>query len=168
MQRESREVMQRFCLIINSSRPIAVIAFVWAWLLMVGVPGVLVMLRMLRRARSEPGWIRIPGAVLESRILNTAEGYLPTIRYEYNFEGDRHENSMFKSLVTASSSRSSSERVIRRYPAGANVTVYVNPNNPSDSVLEPMDSEVPYYLGVAGFFLCALIGGVGLTVALLK
>ena len=59
---------------------------------------------------------------------------------------------MFKSMVIASSSRSPSERVIRRYPVGANVTVYVNPNIPSDSVLEPMDSEVPYYLGVAGFF----------------
>jgi hypothetical protein len=145
-----------------------VIAFVWAWFLVVGVPGVFVMLRMLESARSEPGWIRIPGVVLESRILNTAEGYLPTIRYEYNFEGDRHENSMFKSMVIASSSRSPSERVVRRYPVGANVTVYVNPKNPSDGVLEPMDSEVPYYLGVAGFFLCALIGAVGLTLALLK
>ena len=61
-----------------------------------------------------------------------------------------------------------SERVANRYPAGAKVTVYVNPNNPSDSVLEPMDSEMPYYLGVAGFCLCALIGVVGLTLALFK
>ena len=44
------------------------------------------MLRMLESAQSEPSWICIPGVVLESRILNTAEGYLPTIRYEYNFE----------------------------------------------------------------------------------
>jgi Protein of unknown function (DUF3592) len=144
------------------------IAFVWAWFLVVGVPGVFVMLRMLKSAQSEPGWIRSPGVVLESRILNTAEGYLPTIRYEYNFEGDRHENSMFKTMVITSSSRSPSERVMSRYPVGANVTVYVNPNNPSDSVMEPMDSEMPYYLGVAGFFLCALIGAVGLTLALLN
>ena len=144
------------------------IAFVWVWFLVVGVPGIVVMLRTLESARSEPGWIRIPGVVLESRILNTSEGYLPKIRYEYNFEGDKHENSMFKSLASTSNLRSPSERVIRRYPVGVKVTVYVNPNNPSDSVLEPMDSEVPYYLGVAGFFLCALIGAVGLTLALLK
>ena len=76
-------------------------AFVWPWFLVVGVAGVIVMLRTLKSARSEPGWIGIPGEVLESRILNTAEGYLPAIRYEYNFEGNRHENSIFKSMVIA-------------------------------------------------------------------
>ena len=144
------------------------IAFVWPWFLMVGVAGVIVMLRTLKGARSEPGWIGIPGEILESRVLNTAEGYLPAIRYEYNFEGNRRENSMFKSVVITSNSRIPSERVVNRYPAGAKVTVYVNPNNPSDSVLEPMDSEMPYYLGVAGFCLCALIGAVGLTLTLFK
>jgi len=95
-----------------------VIAFVWAWFLVVGVPGVFVVLRMLKSAQSEPGWIRSPGVVLESRILSTAEGYLPTIRYEFNFEGDTYENGMSKSIVIASSSRSPSERVICRYPVG--------------------------------------------------
>lgn len=144
------------------------IAFIWPWFLAVGIAGVTVMLRMLKSARSEPGWIGIPGEVLDSRILSTAEGYLPAIRYGYNFEGNRYENSIFKSMVIASSSRIRSERVTNRYPAAAKVTVYVNPNNPSDSVLEPMDSEMPYYLGVAGFCLCALIGALGLTLALFK
>lgn len=144
------------------------ITFVWIWFLVVGVPGVFVMLRTLKSAQSESSWSRVPGVVLESRILNTSEGYLPTIRYEYMFEGNKHENSIFKSVVSTSSSRSPSERVIGHYPAGASVTVYVNPSNPSASVLEPMDSEMPYYLGVAVFFLCALIGAVGLTLAMLK
>ncbi len=144
------------------------ITFVWILFLVVGVPGVFEMWRTLKSARSESSWGHIPGVVLESRIVNTSEGYLPSIRYEYNFEGDRHENTMFKSMVSTSNSRSPSERVIGRYPVGAKVTVYVNPNNPSDSVLEPMDSEVPYYLGLAAFFLCALIGAAGLTLALFK
>jgi hypothetical protein len=141
---------------------------VWAWFVLVGVPGVFVILHKLRNAQSESSWIRIPGVVLESCIRNSSEGYVPTIRYEYNFEGDRLENDMFKSVLISSSSRIPSERVISRYPVGANVTVYVNPQNPTDSVLEPMDSEVPYYVGVAGFFVCALIGAVGLAHALLK
>jgi hypothetical protein len=99
-----------------------VIAVVWAFFLVVGVPGVFVMLRTLKSARSEPGWIGIPGVVLESRTLNTAEGYLPTIRYEYNFEGHRRENSIFRSVVITSSSRGPSEQVVSRYPVGANVT----------------------------------------------
>ena len=144
------------------------ITFVWVWFLLVGVPGVIVMLRMLKSAQSESSWSRIPGVVLEARILNTSEGYIPKIRYEYICEGDKHENSMYKSLVSASNSHSPAERVLRRYPVGANVTVFVNPKNPSDSVLEPMNSEIPYYLGVAGFSLCTFIGAVGLTLVLTK
>jgi hypothetical protein len=143
-----------------------VIIFVWILFLVVGVLGVVAMLRTLKSAQSESNWRQTPGVVLESRILNTSEGYLPSIRYEYYFEGDRRENAMFKSMVSASNSSSPSERVIDRYPAGANVTVYVNPKKPSDSVLEPMHSEVPYYFGAAGFVLFALIGAVGLTHAL--
>jgi hypothetical protein len=144
------------------------VLFFGALPLLVGVSFVFVVLRSWKSAQNESDWARSSGVILATQITNSHEGYVPRIEYEYTFDGTRFVCGKFRSVIMTSSSRNPSKRVIERYPIGASVTVYVNPNNPADAVLEPSDSETPFIFGAAVGCLFALIGGVVLIRALFK
>jgi hypothetical protein len=143
-------------------------ALLSAWFVVVGVSFIVVMLRAQRGARSESSWRQVPGVILTSNAESAYEGYLPHIRFDYTFEGSKYVGGQFKSAILTYNWRGPSERVVGRYPPGTRVTVYVNPSNPKDAVLEPSVSGVIYHVGVAAGCLFALLGVVGLIHVLTK
>jgi len=63
--------------------------------------------------------------------------YFPNVQYEYSVMGKTYTG---KRIAFGASrgfrSRAPAEKILERYPVGATVTVYYNPNDPADAVLE--------------------------------
>lgn len=98
-------------------------------------------IRGQRRARSIKNWPTATGRILsattEMRRRSGRSGYAPypNILYEYTVGGRQY----ISSRVTMGMEMGGSlytPRVLARYPVGATVQVYYNPDTPADSALE--------------------------------
>ena len=91
-------------------------------------------------------WTQVPAVILESRVheyWDDTTMYEPIIRYRYSYAGKLHESDRLKLTgITGSSHPSYAEQIVGRYPAGASVTVYVNPREPKKTVLEAGSNAV--------------------------
>ncbi|GAP12005.1 hypothetical protein BECAL_03205 [Bellilinea caldifistulae] len=118
------------------------------FLLFAGI-GVWLILRYQKnkeKARQSLDWPKTTGRIIESRIAEhesededgiSTYTYSPVVRFEYQvagitYTGDR----MGIGPSVAISNRRKVEERIAYYPAGKNVPVFYNPQNPSEAVLE--------------------------------
>jgi len=84
-------------------------------------------------------WPEVPCRILESGVEDTgddSEPYRPTIRFEYEIEGRTIESREVARSGTASSSYDTARKPSYAYPAGSDATCRVNPDDPSEAVLE--------------------------------
>lgn len=65
-----------------------------------------------------------------------APATIADVRYNYVVDGIEYHNDTISLSQYGSSSASHAVKEARRYPAGSRVTVYYNPENPHDAVLE--------------------------------
>jgi hypothetical protein len=127
-----------------------------------------------RDVRAAQSWNVVPGEVLESKVEtyetansegDTMTAHRARIHYKYRvndreYVGDKLN---FGGESVHSSLRGRAESKTRAYPEGKAVQVYVNPQNPSEAVLEldapgaRMLNIIGIVLGVLGVLLC--IGG---------
>ncbi len=83
-------------------------------------------------------WPSTMGTVVMSTIdrRSTSDGYTdyPVVQYSYQVNGQAYQNTKLAPgpVVGGSGARG----VVAKYPAGAQVMVFYNPQNPSDAVLE--------------------------------
>lgn len=64
--------------------------------------------------------------------------YRPQISYTFEFNGVTYTGSQVQlGFKMTSTSAAAAERLVAKYPAGKTFTVYVNPKNPSESLLSP-------------------------------
>jgi hypothetical protein len=99
-----------------------------------------------KQYRASAGWQPIPARILDSRVEESESGsgedysvsYSPIITYEYQTMGQSYRGNLiaFGSEGIGYGSRKKAEKVIARHPTGTPVTVYYNPADPSQSVLE--------------------------------
>jgi hypothetical protein len=86
-------------------------------------------------------WQIAAGKVIKSRVEVSGGDHTsvtPRVIYEYEVYGQRYQGDQIRAgdqFMRVSSSRSAYDTV-DRYPEGAAVTVYYNPNNPQESALE--------------------------------
>ncbi|HXZ44399.1 MAG TPA: DUF3592 domain-containing protein [archaeon] len=118
--------------------------------------------REMSSARSMADWARTEGHIISSSVesiqygssLITSPTYRALIVYEYRsgemvFHGTRLSfgDHAFRQAADA-------QAVVNRYPVGRAVTVYYNPFNVTESVLEPGSPWQPYVaLGIGGLFI---------------
>jgi hypothetical protein len=93
-------------------------------------------------------WPAGNGRVLASRLeekreevradegTSTLVGFAPLVEYEYIHKGERYTASTLSS-AEKQYARAQAQKVIDRYPIGSTVKVYVNPDSPVVTVLEP-------------------------------
>ncbi len=116
-------------------------------------------------------WPVARGVVTESRVEEVRDGdgitYRPVIRYTYTYRGKTYTSRRIWVGTRLSGSAHWARRVVRRWPEGETVRVFVRPTDPSFSVLETG------FVPTAGFLLLlglvfASVGGffVGLAVGL--
>jgi len=99
------------------------------------------MLRFFRR-NPEELWHRVPGKVVTSEIDFSDEIYRAKVRYVYQFQGVTREGKRLAPIESWSSFRSTAAHFVNKYPVGQDVSAYVNPSNPSCSVLEPQQQPI--------------------------
>ncbi len=86
-------------------------------------------------------WIAAEGEVTESTIKSTRDSdgthFSPAIRYAYRVDGrDFVGTRVFLGDAYSETDTTYANKYVARYPAGAKVTVYYNPREPSSAVLQ--------------------------------
>lgn len=119
-----------------------------------------------RKVAQASSWPSTIGTVLISTVQaeHNSDGeysYYPVVQYTYQVMGQTHQgNRIMPGLVVGGSG---ANKVVARYPMGAQVTVYYDPDKPSDAVLERgMPGHIKWLwaaLVCIDLFLCGL-GGV--------
>lgn len=115
-------------------------------------------------------WKAVPGSITESRLMEKKRGkrsrtyHEPHIAYVYSSNGEQFSSNRiiigeaaYDTLDESSHSRSS--RWLTQFPLGKEVTVYVNPEDPRQSVLVRGMHQVSFfkvYLGLACFVVFAI------------
>lgn len=124
----------------------------------------------LREAQAAKNWQSTSGKIIRSEIRTIRKRGLeeretvrsaPAIAYEYNVGGKRYKGERIS--LAENLPESEIEATLARYPLGAQVTVYYDPANPQQAVLE-RDLPPDFGKGLAGMF--AFLGGGALLVLL--
>jgi len=113
-----------------------VAGFIGSALVLLGVIGALTGAFAWRLARRQLGWEAVVGTVCASKVQFNWEFYEPRIEYTYSYRGRAFRGWKVRSLAILTNWHGPARRVIEKYPLGIAVTVYVDPKNPWDSVLE--------------------------------
>jgi hypothetical protein len=106
-------------------------------------------------AKRQLKWSKVTAIILSSNVRFDGEVYQPEIEYEFQYQGIRRTGSRVRSNYVASNFKSGARSVCDRYPVGEEVTVYVDPENPAKSVLEPGGDRwhLPLAIAIAAFFM---------------
>jgi len=109
-------------------------------------------------------WPTIPGHVIKAGIAKTpgryGSTYAPKVIYQYTVDGRSFQNDQLKIKGIEYSSIQEAQEHLAQYGGPPPIEVYVNPDDPSQSFLEPIAASEYYYLialglltGVVGFVL---------------
>jgi len=105
--------------------------------LAIGVALPLLAVVMARSSRLESTWERVAGVVTDSKVVNSGELYAPEVNFEFRHNGISLKGSKIRRHLLQFNWRGPADRAVARYPLGAAVSVYVDPQDPANSVLEP-------------------------------
>lgn len=132
--------------------------------IIIGVVLLFIYFRSLAKVRSSQAWPAVQGTVVESWVRESestdSEGsvsysYYPEIRYQYQVMGNEYQGDKISFGPKVGGIRSRAEKAIAKYPTGANVMIYYQPDNPINAVLERSVSKVLLVLGII-FFLVGI------------
>ena len=114
------------------------------------------LVRMRGQMQAARNWDKIEGVITVSEVdqpaahvsddLNDAT---PIVRYRYRAGGEDLENDQVAIGGQPLMTRVLAGKLVGRYPVGAHVDVYVDPNNPKKALLEP--AELRNVAGVTAF-----------------
>ena len=134
----------------------------------IGALFTLLMGNSYQRAVEQRGWPQVEAVVLSSEVGEfqhdefSAREYRMEILYGYEWKGE----AMTGERLAARGSAASKDRVriarqVKEFPAGAKVPLFVNPKDPTYTLLKP-DSKAPGYS--IWFPLLFVVGGLGIVV----
>lgn len=91
------------------------------------------------------GWPTVTGRVVSSRVSRGADrseaDSTPWVTYAYEVGGRSYKSSILTRGDITLAGDEHAQRVVARYPKGAEVTVTYNPNNPEDAFLESFSAS---------------------------
>ncbi len=131
----------------------------------IGLVLLFIYFRNLVKVRASQAWPTAQGTVLQSWVRKSRStdsdggdsySYHPEVHYQYQIMGREYQgnNIAFGPQVGG---HSRAEKTIEKYPTGANVTVYYQPDNPDNAILERSISKVLLIMGLvfilAGIFI---------------
>jgi hypothetical protein len=120
-------------------------------------------LALWQKARQSQAWSSAGGTVLKSRISRSSTfmkgrnvtRYTPLVDYEYSVNGKQYKGKQIMfGRAPAYLSEGRAQAYMDRYPAGSQVTLFYNPSQPRESVLER------HFSGQLGDFLIGLLAAV--------
>ena len=79
--------------------------------------------------------------------------YEPKIEYQYSFQNQTYSSERFEIFGTERKSKSYSDQFVAHFPAGSASTCWVNPHQPSESVIK-RNSETMAYVWILPVLIC--------------
>jgi hypothetical protein len=112
-------------------------------------------------------WQPASGRILSSTVVRRRSSRggtssYPAIVYEYSVGGMNYQGQKITSGLSWGGSGSG--KIVARYPAGSAVTVYYDPNNPADAVLERSVNTIVTWLAVILILTNACMCGFGAAI----
>ena len=80
-------------------------------------------------------FVEVRAEILESEVRYESESYRPFVRYRYSIDGTEHVGDRVGFMVWGSSDPGMAEEIVARYPVGATVTAWADPDEPGEAVL---------------------------------
>lgn len=106
-------------------------------------------------------WPERPCTVLESEVVTVRSDdgttYRVEVTYEYEYNGKTYSSKRYNFFTGSSSGRAGKEAIVAGYPQGAQSRCFVNPETPSEAVLN-RDFSFTYLIGSFGL-LFIVVGG---------
>ena len=101
--------------------------------------------RLIYRVVKTNNWTSTQGVILDSRVQTSPNGktlFWPNIRYSYKVNGSAYVSNQFAITDVKSYSPNRAQEIISQLPAGTKVTVYYNPQAPSEAILQKYVFEI--------------------------
>lgn len=114
-----------------------------AWLaeaiIMIGVAGLYFFVgRPWFQSRAVGNWKTVSGTVVSSAVKEeigeAGDEFRPEIHYSYSIDGKTYEGKRYEILAWARP-EAKAKAIVSQFPVGAPISVFVNPENPNESVL---------------------------------
>ncbi len=116
-----------------------------------------------KRENATQTWPTVSGEITASKINrrhDSEQGYVeyPHVSYTYEVNGKKHHSSNI--MAGGELGGVKVESTLARYPLGSQVTVYYDPQNPKDAVLEPGNKTISkglwLMLALMNIFICGM------------
>ena len=113
------------------------------------------------QARYQPVDAVVLGAYVDESRSDDSTTYKPRIEYEYTVNGDEFVGDRYSFVLFGQGDRGYARSIVDRYPTGKEITVFVDPGDPGESVIDRTDDTFPspVLLFLVPFH-CVGIGGV--------
>lgn len=123
-----------------------------------------------KKAAASLSWSAAPGTILESSVRESGSGeddspvsYYAKVSYSYQVMGQAYRGENIHIGARSAVTRKKAQAAAALYPVGAAVTVYYDPANPTDAILERSApaNNVTLILGIIFLVitLCLMCGG---------
>ncbi len=93
----------------------------------------------LQKTNAAKTWNSVSATVVSSKVKSHTSDdsttYSPYIAYRYEVGGEEYLGDQYTFMGGSSSGRGGKEEIVRQYPKGHTFNVYVNPDDPSESVI---------------------------------
>lgn len=134
--------------------------------MVIGIVLLFIYFRNLAKVRASQTWSTAQGTVIQSWVRKSnstdsdgsvSSSYHPEIHYSYQIMGVDYQGNKIAFGPKVGGNRSGAEKMVEKYPTGANVTVYYQPDKPANAVLERSISKISLVMGIvfilAGFLI---------------
>ncbi len=142
-------------------------------LLLIGSGGCLLLIISYQRGMVTRTWNEVPCSVVDARMEESGDNanseYRIYLRYLYDVDGREYTGTRWRRIIyqghrAAEISRKSAHKtdvaaLMEQYPPGTKIVCYVNPQDPTDAVLEHQSRAALYTLWWPLIF---AMGGVGI------
>jgi len=92
-----------------------------------------------QKIEASKSWLQIKAKVISSKVISSTNkngtSYRPYIAYRYKIGGEEYLGDNYSFNPGSSSGSSEANKIIRTYSKGHSFPLYVNPNNPTESVI---------------------------------
>lgn len=123
--------------------------------------------RQFLQAKASTAWPTVTGVITVAELgkqmgneQDESTTYSADLSYDYLVNDHSYVNGAVSFAGVKSRDPSTARRILKRYPVGKQVTVYYNPDDPQDAVLEPGLRGGSWFLPLFGTLFVAV--GVGL------
>ena len=158
--------------------PILILVAVGLFYMGIALNSIVTLLKAVQKAGASQGWPTASGSIISSVIESHRQAtsnkgtyrtiYEPKISYRYQANGQPYQSSRVNFDVTGGyNSREEAEDIAQKYTPGGAVTIFYNPEQPAEAVLErtgeTRDINKSIKLVVFELFVVGVVAGVALA-----